>query len=103
MSRFRDDAATYRELGAEVVGVSADTPDRNLAWSRALKLPFRLLSDRDGRVATAFGAWDDTWRLPKRVTFIVDRSGVVRHVESGGLAIDTSRTLDALRTLARAR
>ena len=52
-------------------------------------------------MSQTFGAWDDTWRLPKRVTFIVDRAGVVRYVESGGLAIDTSRALDALRTLAR--
>jgi peroxiredoxin len=47
--------------------------------------------------------WDDTWRLAKRVTFIVDRAGRVRHVEAGGLAIDTSRTLAALQQLARSR
>ena len=103
MSRFRDDVAKYRELGAEVVGISADPPDRNLAWSRQLQLPFRLLTDFDGRVATTYGAWDDTWRLPKRVTFIVDRAGVVRYVDSGGLAIDTNRALDALSALARAK
>ena len=103
MSRFRDDVAKYRELGAEVVGISADPPDRNLAWSRQLQLPFRLLSDPDGRVATTYGAWDDTWRLPKRVTFIVDRAGVVRYVDSGGLAIDTNRALDALGALTRAK
>ena len=102
MSRFRDDVAKYRALGAEIVGISADPPDRNLAWSRELRLPFRLLSDPAGRVATAYGAWDGTWRLPKRVTIIVDRSGVVRYVEAGGLAIDTNRALDALRALGRA-
>ena len=66
-----------------------------------MRLPFRLLSDGDGRVAQAWGVWDDTWRLAWRVTFVVDRAGRVRFVEEGGLAIDTSRTLDALRRLAR--
>jgi peroxiredoxin Q/BCP len=81
--------------------VSADPPERNLAWTRQLGLPFRLLSDPDGRVARAYGAWDETWRLARRVTFVIDRAGTVRHVEPGSLAIDTSRTLDAVRTLAR--
>ncbi|PYN20844.1 MAG: hypothetical protein DMD99_21700 [Candidatus Rokuibacteriota bacterium] len=50
-----------------------------------------------------YGVWDDTWNLSKRVTFIVDRSGRVRYVEIGSLAIDTSRTLDALQRLAQAK
>jgi hypothetical protein len=37
------------------------------------------------------------------VTFIVDRSGRVRYLEIGSLAIDTSRTLDALQRLAQAK
>jgi peroxiredoxin len=83
--------------------VSADAPDRNLAWARELKLPFKLLSDRDGSVARQWGVWDDTWNLTKRVTFVVDRGGRIRYVEVGGLAIQTDRTLDALTKLARAK
>lgn len=47
--------------------------------------------------------WDDLWNLERRVTFIIDRTRRVRFVEVGGLAIDTSRTLDALTVLARAK
>jgi peroxiredoxin len=83
--------------------VSADPPDRNLAWARELKLPFKLLSDRDGSVARQWGVWDDTWNLTKRVTFVVDHGGRIRYVEVGGLAIQTDRTLDALTKLARAK
>lgn len=87
------------------MGISSDPPERNLAWTRELRLPFRLLSDVDpaGRVGRRFGVWDDTWSLEKRVTFIVDRGGRIRYVEVGGLAIETSRTLEALTRLARAR
>jgi peroxiredoxin len=47
--------------------------------------------------------WDDTWNLAQRVTFVVDRAGRVRHVEAGGLAMQTDRTLAALTKLARAK
>lgn len=83
--------------------MSADPPERNLAWARELKLPFRLLSDPDGRAAKRWGVWDDTWNLTKRVTFVVDRGGRIRYVENGGLAIQTDRTLDAVTKLARAK
>jgi thioredoxin-dependent peroxiredoxin len=85
------------------VGISADAPERNLAWARELKLPFKLLTDKDGTVSRRWGAWDDTWNLPKRITFVVDRAGRIRHVEPGSLAIETDRTLDALGKLARAK
>jgi peroxiredoxin len=84
-----------------VIGISADAPDRNLAWARELGLPFRLLSDRDGAVGRRFGVWDDLWRIERRTTFIVDAGGTVRYVEVGSAALDTNRALDALRTLAR--
>jgi peroxiredoxin len=54
-------------------------------------------------VAKEYGAWDDTWNLPKRVTFVIDRAGRVRYVEPGSLAIETSRTLHAVGKLARAK
>ena len=47
--------------------------------------------------------WDDTWNLTQRVTFVVDRTGRIRHVEAGGFAIQTDRTLDALTKLAGAK
>jgi peroxiredoxin len=54
-------------------------------------------------VSRQWGAWDDTWNLPKRVTFVVDRAGRIRYVEPGSLAIQTDRTLDALAKLAPAK
>ena len=67
-----------------------------------MKLPFRLLSD-SGEVGKRYGVWDDMWRIQRRATFIVDRQGTVRWTESGGLCVDTSRTLDALTRLVRER
>ena len=86
-----------------MIGISADAPERNLAWAKELGLPFRLLSDREGVVGRGYGVWDDLWKIEKRTTFIVDAAGVVRYVEVGSAAIDTNRALEALRTLASAK
>ena len=90
--------AKFTALDAEVVGISADEPERNLAWTKELKLPVRLLSDINpaGHVGRRYGVWDDLWRIERRTTFIVDRTGTVRWTEAGSGCIDTSRTLDAL-------
>ena len=88
-----------------MIGISSDAPDRLLAWTEKLKLPFRLLSDAKpaGQVGRAWGVWNDLWNLENRVTYIVDRSGTIRYVESGGAAIDTNRALEALGSIARAK
>ena len=97
--------AKFAALDAEVVGISADAPDRNLAWTRELKLPMRLLSDVNpaGDVGRRYGVWDDVWNIERRTTFIVDRQGTVRWLEAGAGCVDPSRTLDALRQLADGR
>jgi alkyl hydroperoxide reductase subunit AhpC len=43
------------------------------------KIKHPLLSDRDGKVMSAFGVWDADRRLAKRSYIIVDKEGVVRY------------------------
>lgn len=50
-----------------------------------------------------FGVWDDTWNLERRVTFVIDRTRRVRFVETGSLAVETSRTLEAVSRLAKSK
>ena len=97
--------AKFTALDAEVIGISADAPERNLAWTKELNLPVRLLSDVNpaGQVGRLYGVWDDLWSIERRTTFIVDRQGKVRWTEAGSACIDTSRTLDALGRIARER
>jgi peroxiredoxin len=89
-------------LDTEVIGISADAPERNLAWTRELKLPVRLLSDVGpaGQVGRRYGVWDDLWNIERRTTFIVDRRGTVRWMEAGSGCTDPERALEALRQLA---
>jgi len=44
------------------------------------KLPFALLSDPDGSVATKYGVLDPSGKYAQRVTFVIDDQGVLRKV-----------------------
>lgn len=79
-SDFRDHYAVFKDAGAEVIGVSSDTPASHADFSRRYKLPFRLLSDRGAKVRRAYGVPATFGIIPGRVTFVIDPEGTVRHV-----------------------
>jgi thioredoxin-dependent peroxiredoxin len=77
---FRDSYEVFTDAGAEVIGVSSDSPDRHAAFADRRKLPFTLLSDQGGRVRKSYGVPAVLGVLPGRVTYVIDREGTVRHV-----------------------
>ena len=76
---FRDAYQDFLDAGAEVVGVSGDSQESHARFSGKHRLPFRLLSDGEGEARKAFGVKAKFGLFPGRVTFVIDRSGVVRH------------------------
>jgi peroxiredoxin Q/BCP len=77
---FRDSYEKFIQVGAEVVGISSDDQRSHAEFAAKYKLPFRLLSDPDKKVRKAYGALD--LFLPGRVTYVIDKQGVVRHIFS---------------------
>ncbi len=98
---FRDSYEAFREAGAEVIGVSADSVDSHDQFARRLKLPFRLASDRDGSVRAKYGVARTFGLIPGRSTFLIDKLGVVRHVFSSQFqpARHVTEALSVLRKL----
>ena len=95
---FRDSYEVFKERGAEVVGVSSDSIDSHRGFASKNNLPFILLSDEDGKVRKLYGASSTFGLLAGRVTYIIDRRGIVRHIFSSQL--DPKRHIDeALETL----
>lgn len=82
---FRDSYELFTDLGAEVIGVSADTIESHKSFAEHYNLPFTLLSDTDDRVRNLYGATSSLGIIPGRVTFVIDKTGVVRHVFSSQL------------------
>lgn len=75
---FRDEHETLVELGAQVLGISADGLDRHAAFEERLGgLPFPLAADADLAVATSYGVLDDTGKRSRRAVFVVEEDGRV--------------------------
>jgi peroxiredoxin Q/BCP len=79
---FRDSYETFTDAGAEVIGVSSDSADKHAAFAGQHNLPFTLLADKGGRVRKSYGVPSVLGVLPGRVTYVIDRTGTVRHVFS---------------------
>ena len=79
---FRDSYEVFSEEGAEVIGVSSDSVASHERFGEAHRVPFVLLSDEGGRVRKRYGAKSSFGLLPGRVTYVIDRDGIVRHMFS---------------------
>jgi thioredoxin-dependent peroxiredoxin len=77
---FRDSFDRFGDAGAEVIGVSDDDVESHKKFAAHHRLQMTLLSDAGGRVRERFGVKALFGILPDRVTFVIDREGVVRHV-----------------------
>jgi peroxiredoxin Q/BCP len=80
--RFRDDFEKFRITGTEVIGISDDSTESHSHFASKYHLPFTLLSDKGGRVRKLYGVKKTFGVIPGRVTFVIDRQGIVRHVFS---------------------
>ena len=77
---FRDSYEAFTRLGALVIGVSSDSVERHRQFAQSQRLPFLLASDADGALRRALGV-PRTWGIfPGRVTYVIDRQGIVRHI-----------------------
>lgn len=84
---FRDSYETFKESGAEVVGISSDSVSSHRSFATRHHLPFTLLSDDGDIVRSQFGIQKTLGLLPARVTFIIDNEGIVKHVFSSQLQL----------------
>lgn len=77
---FRDSYEDFVATGAEVIGISSDSPDSHRAFASKHNLPFTLVSDTNSAVRKAYGVPATLGLLPGRVTYVIDREGIVRHI-----------------------
>lgn len=70
---FRDDQIKFDKVGAAVVGISIDNTDSHAAFAKKYHLPFPLLADPGGKVASKYGSFFSFGPLKyaKRHTFII--------------------------------
>ncbi len=77
---FRDNYEELTNLGAEVLGISGQSVESHKSFASHYGLPFILLADVDNKIRELYGVPSTMGILPGRVTYIIDKKGVVRHI-----------------------
>ncbi len=97
---FRDLAGEFAEVGAQRVGISADSIERQAAFAESGGLDYPLLSDADRSIATAFGVKRIGPVPNRRSTFVIDTDRTILDVISSEtkMEVHADRALETLRT-----
>lgn len=75
---FRDNYGEYQNKNIVVLGVSRDDETSHQVFTAKFNLPFPLLADTDGSLASAYDV--DGGGYAKRVTYVIDGDGKISHV-----------------------
>ncbi len=96
MKAYQADIAKFGETDTQIFGISVDSVPALKRWSEDLApdtkgLSFPLLSDfKQRKTVKDYGVFNEAQGFGMRATFVVDKEGIIRHIEEGNTAIDPS-------------
>ena len=98
---FSENYDSLLAMGAEVLGISSDSPESHVDFAKECGATFPMLADKGGRVRESYGVKSSFGLAPGRVTFVIDKKGIVRHVFSSQLRPKqhVSEAMEALKAL----
>jgi thioredoxin-dependent peroxiredoxin len=79
---FKNKHESFKELKAEVIGISPQTVDSHKSFAKRHKLPFILLSDPQNKVRKLYGVTSTLGVVPGRATFVIGKDSIVKYVFS---------------------
>ena len=101
--QFRDLASEFKALGAQRIGISMDSVEKQSEFAQKNQLDYPLLADVGGHVAKQFGVKRSLDFLKvKRSTFVIGRDRKIVDIVNSeiNMNVHAQRALDALKTLA---
>ncbi|WP_456423544.1 peroxiredoxin [Lutibacter sp.] len=78
--KFRDEFEKFKDLDVTVIGISADNVASHKKFKEKYNLPFILLADINNKVRKLFGVPKSMIFLPGRVTYVIDKKGIVQYI-----------------------
>ncbi len=96
MQNYRDNFSKFRELNAQVLGVSVDSPFAQKEFAKQNGVEYPLLSDLKREVSRQYGVLLEDKGISNRTTIVIDKEGKIRSIEAGNSAISTDGALKAL-------
>jgi len=85
---LRDDLSAFQNEKVQLLAISCDSPYVQRVFAEKEGYEFPVLSDfwPHGKVATAYGIFDEAKGCALRGSFIVDKAGIVRYALNNGMA-----------------
>ncbi len=101
MQAYQFNIDKFSDSSSTVFGVSTDNVPSQRKFSEELGVGFAMLSDfRDRSVSKSYGVLLEDRGIASRTTFVIDKEGVIQHIEQGSDAIDVSGAAAACNRLA---
>ena len=73
-----------------MLGISVDSPAANGAFAKQIGVTFPLLSDMKREVSREYGILNTDSNAARRTTFVVDKNGIIQHIDRDNEALDPS-------------
>ncbi|MBI1270054.1 redoxin domain-containing protein [bacterium] len=83
MSAFSDQLDIFDLKDTVVLGISADSIESHRKFSETYELELTLVSDDNLEAITKYGVNKDGAPRAERVLFVIDKEGVVKHIQKG--------------------
>jgi peroxiredoxin len=101
MKAYQADIAKFEATQTQVFGMSVDSIPANREFAKQLGVTFPILSDFKRTVVKDYGVFIEEQGFGNRATFLIDKEGIIRHIEEGNTAVDPSGAYEACSILDR--
>src|SRR5262245_1637401 len=99
MKAYQADIAKFEGNDTQVFGVSVDSVPANKEFAAKNGITFPLLSDFKRTVVKDYGIFNEEQGFGNRATFVIDKDGIIQHIDEGNVAIDPMGAADACNIL----
>ena len=76
-----------------------DSSPANRRFAEDIAVKFPLLSDWKRKAVKDYGVYNEETGYGTRATFVIDKDGMIQHIDEGGVAIDPTGASDACNIL----
>lgn len=99
MKAYQADIAKFDTTDTQVFGLSVDSVPANREFAKQLGITFPLLSDFKRTVVKDYGVFNEEQGFGNRATFVIDKEGIIQHIDEGNVAIDPTTVVDTCNAL----
>ena len=100
MKAYQADIAKFEANDTQVFGVSVDSIPANREFAKQIGVTFPILSDFAKRsVVKDYGLFNEDGGYGNRATFVIDKDGIIQHIDEGNVAIDPAGAEDTCNIL----